>query len=686
MPPSGSSAQRSTRRLFVSFLLTTLVPAGALVWLGWVLVEQDRREQGETRAVARDQAADLAVTSLQRTLAELEEQLSSLGVGLAGADRVSARVAVATFGRDGLVARAGLPLPFYPVARRAPPGALTDAFGRADELEFRASDLAGALREVEPLTRSADPHTQAEAWLRIARMARRMGQIDRALEAFDRLAALEETVVSGRPAGLAGLQGRALTLAAAGGRARDLASVASELSQSLDAGRWVLMRTPYESARLQANAWLRRDHAPPLSGVVQDVERVAFAEAAQTVWDDWRHADVAATPARGRTSRWTRDRSVLVMTRSAADQLSLMLVGLRFLETAWRGGPDPPRRAGAFDLALTDAEGRTVMGDPRAPLDRQSSRSPAATNLPWTVHVTDPDSSPVALSRRAVVMLAALGVMLVVVAAGGYVTTRALARELRVGRMQSDFVSAVSHEFRTPLTTVRHLSELLARDRVSTDGRRREFYGILLRESDRLQRLVENLLNFGRLESGELGYRFQPVSLGPLLRDVVQDFRDGMPDAVVHIAAEGDADTLPAISADRDVLARVFWNLLDNAVKYSPAGSDVRVELGAAGGDVVVKVRDRGIGIPRAEQRQIFQKFVRGAAAKAASIKGTGIGLAMAREIVLAHGGEIAVESEEGRGSTFIVRLPIAAGPAASAADTPVAPATVGPVEPMSSR
>jgi signal transduction histidine kinase len=359
-----------------------------------------------------------------------------------------------------------------------------------------------------------------------------------------------------------------------------------------------------------------------------------------------------------------------------------MLVGPRFLETAWReSGPSGP--AAGFDLALTVAEG-TVVGNPHGPLDRQSSRSPPATNLPWTVHVTDSDPSPVSLSRQAVVMLAALGVMLVVVGAGGYVTTRALARELRVGRMQSDFVSAVSHEFRTPLTTVRHLSELLVRDRVSTDGRRREFYGILLRESDRLQRLVENLLNFGRLESGELGYRFQPVSPGPLLRDVVQDFRDGMPDAVVHIVAEGDADTVPAISADRDVLARVFWNLLDNAVKYSPAGSDVRVELGTAGSDVVVKVRDRGIGIPGAEQRQIFQKFVRGAAAKAASIKGTGIGLAMAREIVYAHGGEIAVDSQEGQGSTFIVRLPIAAGAAATVVEAPdPSSAAVAPGSPV---
>jgi signal transduction histidine kinase len=184
-------------------------------------------------------------------------------------------------------------------------------------------------------------------------------------------------------------------------------------------------------------------------------------------------------------------------------------------------------------------------------------------------------------------------------------------------------------------------------------------------------------LNFGRLESGELEYHFQPVQPGPFLRGVVEEFRAGMADRPVNLILDGGTDTLPPISADRDVLARVFWNLLENAAKYSPAGSDVRVELGAVGGHVVVKVRDQGMGIPAAEQGQIFRKFVRGAAAKAASIKGTGVGLAMAREIVLAHRGEITVDSREGQGSTFTVRLPVAA----AAAELQVPDASAGPVE-----
>jgi signal transduction histidine kinase len=361
----------------------------------------------------------------------------------------------------------------------------------------------------------------------------------------------------------------------------------------------------------------------------------------------------------------------------------MMLVGPRFLEASWRVESAAFDPAGAFDVALTDTEGRIVMGDPRVSLERQSSRNLSASDLPWTVHVIERDVPPVSLSRQAMVMLAALGVMMCVVGAGGYVVTRALARELRVARLQSDFVAAVSHEFRTPLTTMRHLSVLLARERVATDARRREFYGILVRESDRLQRLVESLLNLGRLESGEQQYRFEPVDPGACLRRCVDELREERMEGGGQITLEGDENSLPAIRADQDVLGRVFWNLLDNAVKYSPDDADVHVGVGAVGGQVVVKIRDHGMGIRADEQRHVFQKFVRGSAAKAASIKGTGIGLAMAREIVVAHGGTITVESQEGVGSTFIVRLPAmsaaaVARPAAPSAP-PAPPAPVGP-------
>jgi signal transduction histidine kinase len=360
---------------------------------------------------------------------------------------------------------------------------------------------------------------------------------------------------------------------------------------------------------------------------------------------------------RSRTTLRVREQSVLALTRESPDTLTVLLVGPGYLETTWRIGAHVTAGAGDVELALTDAEGRAVVGDSKAPLDRQSVRTASVTNLPWTVHAVARDTAAVSLSSQAVLMLSGIVVMMLVVATGGYFITRALGRELRVARLQSDFVAAVSHEFRSPLTTVRQLSELLASGRVSTEGRREEFYGILAREGERLHRLVESLLNFARLEAGELAYRFEALSLGSFVRELVDEARKEF--RGVHIELIGDERPLAAIQADRDLLGLVFWNLLDNAVKYSPDRRRVEVEVDTAGQQVVVQVRDRGMGIPASEQREIFGKFVRGAAAKTAGIKGTGIGLSMAREIVRAHGGDITVESEVGVGSTFTVALPI---------------------------
>jgi signal transduction histidine kinase len=217
---------------------------------------------------------------------------------------------------------------------------------------------------------------------------------------------------------------------------------------------------------------------------------------------------------------------------------------------------------------------------------------------------------------------------------------------------------------------VRQLSELLAGGRVSTDQRRKEFYDVLVRESVRLHRLVESLLNFARLEAGELEYQFVALSPGSFVRDVVKDFQGENLGRKVHIELAGDESPLPTIQADRELLSRVIWNLLDNAVKYSPDPCQVHVEIETTRKQLMVRVRDRGVGIPADERLEIFDKFVRGAAAKAASIKGTGIGLAMTRQIVRAHGGEIVVESEVGAGSTFTVTLPLTPAPERDAAIT----------------
>jgi len=178
------------------------------------------------------------------------------------------------------------------------------------------------------------------------------------------------------------------------------------------------------------------------------------------------------------------------------------------------------------------------------------------------------------------------------------------------------------------------------------------------RDSARLQRLVESLLDFGRMESGAREYRMERVDLTGLLRALAGEF------SAEAAAAGYDVETSlksegAEVSADREALARAAWNLLDNAVKYSPSHKTVWLSSAIVDGRVEISVRDRGVGVSPEDRRRIFDKFARGANAMATGAKGTGLGLAMVQHIVTAHGGDVRVDSAPGAGSTFTIALPL---------------------------
>jgi signal transduction histidine kinase len=215
----------------------------------------------------------------------------------------------------------------------------------------------------------------------------------------------------------------------------------------------------------------------------------------------------------------------------------------------------------------------------------------------------------------------------------------------------------VSHEFRSPLSSLCQISELLAQDRLTSEEQRRKSYGVLASESLRLRRLVERLLDFGRFEAGAAAYHFESLELGAFLQGLIADFQDRVAEIGYDIELNRPPEEM-VVRADREALSRAVWNLLDNAVKYSPEYRTVWVEVERNEDRISIAVSDRGLGIPVQEQREIFEKFVRGAESKALRIKGTGIGLAMVRHIMQAHGGEILLASEPGRGSRFTMVLP----------------------------
>jgi len=250
------------------------------------------------------------------------------------------------------------------------------------------------------------------------------------------------------------------------------------------------------------------------------------------------------------------------------------------------------------------------------------------------------------------VLLAAIGV-------GSWLIVHDLNRQLTLARQKTDFVSNVSHELKTPLTSIRMFAELLAEGRVNEPAKQRNYLSIITAEAARLTRLINNVLDFARLERGEKKYNFAACDLATLARESTETFRP-------HLEAGGFnfdvklPDSPLLVRADRDAVSQVIVNLLSNAEKYANGAKDIRLELSSNGTPFAeLRVLDRGPGVPRECQEKIFEQFFRVNDSLTNAIPGTGLGLTLARQIARAHGGEVRYTSREGGGSCFCLQLPL---------------------------
>jgi signal transduction histidine kinase len=238
---------------------------------------------------------------------------------------------------------------------------------------------------------------------------------------------------------------------------------------------------------------------------------------------------------------------------------------------------------------------------------------------------------------------------------------RDISADRLVEQMKSDFVSTVSHELRTPLTSIYGFAEtLLRQDVLFGEDERTTFLSYIASESKRLTAIVDALLNVARLDTGDLQVNLSPTDVRDVVGEVVQSAQELAANGGHRFVLDLPEEPLAA-TADREKLRQVFAILLDNAVKYSRQGGTVTVGVERKSDRVEVSIADQGIGIPQADQEQIFRKFYRGADAESRTgAAGTGLGLFIARGLVRAMGGRIWVESREGEGSTFAFELPAA--------------------------
>lgn len=319
------------------------------------------------------------------------------------------------------------------------------------------------------------------------------------------------------------------------------------------------------------------------------------------------------------------------------------------------GGTESPG-----SLAILDGSGRPVFGPPVLDRAEPVLTVPFGEALPaWRVALYQPAGlSPREMVRRqAMIFMAALALLLVVIAAGLVATYRLVRRESEIARLKSDFVANVSHDLKTPLALIRMFAETLEMDRVPDERRRREYYGVLTRESERLSRLIDNVLDFSRIESGRQRYEIAPGPVEPIVHEVVESFRHPLHQQgfTVDVTVEPD---LPDVPLDGDAMKQALANLVDNAMKYSGDRRHIRVAVRRDGAGVAVEVADDGIGVPLSERERIFEKFYRVGRSETQGRRGSGVGLALVKHIVEAHGGRVTVDGRPGEGSRFTLHLP----------------------------
>ena len=669
-------------------LTACIVIAGA--GLAWFMVRTVIQERAAAAQAIRDGATAAASRVAEGIVPELERLERSLRVvveedgdakNATGAEAGSRLERLDVVGddsvllmvrRDGTVTwpRGRLLYEPEPSLPRAADVEWPTSLRAAEEIELRKRDYAAAIAAYRALLAPAvsNPRLRLAVQQRLARSLRKAGRATEALVVLDQII---EAHGSESGSAAAGAWYDRCAMLEEAKRHQDLQGCAVGFYTGLADARWRLEKPLYDFYAEGARRWTQ-----PLAGRA-DVARLAAREAAHLALTEATRAALKAWRAEPRREPGghlflTGPASPVVLAwRTGSQGDAALLVLAPGAAVAWVFAPLAERYAPRHAVSIAanrvvvyqppghDRAGRTTTGQTATTTPALPAATITVEDGPTVWRVTArPDAardSRSAVMVRTGVYLGTLALMLLSLALAGYFGIRIVRKELEVARLKSEFVSAVSHEFRSPLSAISHLAELLDAGRVKDEDRKREYYRLIRGESSRLRRLVENLLNFARIEEGRRQYRLERMSVGPWLRRTVDEFQ-ASPGAAGKAVVLDVSPNLPPVRMDVEAMTMVLGNLLDNAVKYSPEAGRVWVEAGDVGHALELRVRDQGVGITDEDRVHIFERFYR--ARDSGTVTGAGLGLALVQRIVAAHGGTVSVESRVGEGSTFRVRLP----------------------------
>ncbi len=543
---------RAPRRVLTLFLIVTLIPVAALGVLSWKLLEQDQELETQRLHDRLEKSAEVVAAALRERLAGESERFAKLE---SDPQKLPDDTVLVTFSLDGVHAQPSgrvLYVPALPAAGGPRPG----VFDAGEALEYEAN-YAGAIGVYRELTRSNDLLTRTGAWLHLARSYRKNYQLQEALSAYRELERFGPMNIAGTPVDLLARERQCDVLGELGLTA-ELLQASRALNTDFENGRWLLDR---ESYKLYLEDAPRRFPSEAQPGAPSP-DQLALTQDVNELWTRWQSGPSAGSQEAEWRSIWIGDRSVTALERASGNTLTAFVVGPGYVESQWK---DIWEKQGV-NLSLADTEKHPVFGPVFSSNTIAATRSAGETRLPWTIQVASahPDADSAQITARRRLLSAGLALMALLTLLGGYFTLRAAGREFAVSRLQSDFVSAVSHEFRTPLTALRHMTELLANNTVLADDRRRQYYTVMARETERLHRLVEGLLAFGRMEAGRTAQSLEAVDPVELTQAAVAEFESSLaqdPGAHrVEFTSNGVKPQSSTIRANREALSRAIRN------------------------------------------------------------------------------------------------------------------------------
>ena len=674
--------QFARHRILGQFLLGIALPALLLSYFAVrgirndrALVERERREDLERVAAAAGAALEERLARVEVALDDIARSASSSGAE-AIATAVPAGGTLLRIDASGDVEIIG---PAYvPRVRHdwsATPPLPSSTLAEAQRRE-RAGDTRGAIAAYEHLSQAASSSDErAHARAGLARSQRSAGDVQGAATTYHRLLADHgaDRTSGGIPYGIAArLELASMQLES--GDTTGLSDLA-ELHRNVLSGAWQIDR-----AQLAF-----------LTGRIRETMTSSLARSdGASVWTDSAAALAAQeTRALERMSGLDAARDALARTplanspsaqRFAVDAGASQMIALLRTTAAtgerWGALLDPSafRDAVLIPAVTTSASAAEAVWRLETPFGDTASNARGGTpvvhaSLPapfsnWRLELRprEPGLAEALLTSRRGIYFYAFVLLAGIFAFGLTLTIRSVNHELRLARMQADFISTVSHEFKSPLTAIRQLTEMLQAERVPSEERRRHYYSVLLEQAERLSALMDNVLDFARMDEGKRMLDLEVLDPGDVLEQATSlaSGRSGHSGFRIRTISHGP---LPMIRADRDALLQALGNLLDNAIKYSGDARDIEISAVAEAEHVAISVSDHGIGLTDEDARRVFDRFFRAGDPLTRSVKGTGLGLTLVRQIVEAHNGTVAVRSEPGRGSTFIIRLPAEPAP-----------------------